>query len=264
MPAERLDVGVRADAGFADGEASLRHQGCQTGRASEVDREVPEVAVVDADDARAGSGGVGEFGLVGHFGEDVEAELGRACGQLFVAFGREHGKHQEHGVRARRSGGEQLTFVDDEVLGQQRTVGQPSHGGETFEAAVEKTGLREHRNAVGKAAVDPCVLVQIDALPNEAERGRGAFDFQDEAAAGRSERFGKRPDGSRRPTRTFSRFGREFGQFGSPAKGFLDDRHQHRFVKGGGTQQRRMPQFGGECAGDGLHHASERERAKAR
>ena len=170
--ADALDVGMGADAGFGDEDAVFRHEAGKAGRTVKVDRQIPQIAVVDADDLRAEAHGFAHFVFFRSFGENVKAEaVGKGC-QACAGAGLEHGEHQEDGVGARCAGGEDLAFVDDDVLGDDGEGRQGAHLGETLEASLEDRRLGENGDGVGKARVDGGVLLEVHFGANDAEARR--------------------------------------------------------------------------------------------
>ena len=130
------------------------HVGEQLVGALEVDGEVDEVAVVDADDV-----GVGdleravELVLVVDLDEHVEVEAERLAVQLGEVLVAQRGDDQQDRVGARDGGLVDLVGVDDEVLAQDRQDGRAARRAQVVERAAEVRPLGEDRQGDGAAAL---------------------------------------------------------------------------------------------------------------
>src|SRR3954470_6272289 len=147
--------GVDADAVevvelLARGEARLGHHRLARGDVREqfvgaldVDAEVAEVAVVEAEDVRVDVERALELLLVMDLDEHVEVEAARLLVQLVEVVVLERGDDQQDGVRAGGGRFVELIRVDDEVLAQHGQLRGGDHLAQVVEAAAEVRALRQ-------------------------------------------------------------------------------------------------------------------------
>ena len=174
MLAKPADGGCVADAGLGHNHCPVRGELRQAGGPVEVDGEVVQVAVVDAEDPRAECGGARCLLLVDHLGEHVHVEGGGHGGEVRVLVVGEHREHEQDCVRAEVAGGVDLHLVDDEVLAQDGQVRCGRDSGEVVVIAPEVVGLAQHGDGGGVAGVDARYLPRLVVLADGAQRrGRG-------------------------------------------------------------------------------------------
>ena len=158
-----------ADAGLGDEDPVPGDEKRESSGSVEVDREVAQVAVVDADDLRARGRGLEDLGFARSLGDHVESEPLREGGEPAAGLGLEHREHQEDGVGASGAGGEDLSLVDRHVLGEDRELREGAHPGKAPEASAEGRRLREDRNGVCVAGVGACAGFEVDVAADHAE-----------------------------------------------------------------------------------------------
>ena len=195
--------------------------------------------------------------------EDLEPETGGEMREPRVSVVREDGEHQEHGVRARGVGREDLALRHDEVLRKEGFRGEDAELGEPLKAPAEVLRLREDRDGVGEAPVDAGVLGGVDFGAHQPPRGRGGLHFENHAAAGPCERrfedarTSLRLDadpGEALRARAAGRVERRVGDDGErrrALKGMGDDGREHRAVDRLDVEFGAAPQGGGERGGRG-------------
>ena len=119
----------------------------------EVDAEIAQVAVVDADQRRAERQRAAHLGLVMDLDQRVHAEpprLGDHRSRRIVVEQREHDQHRV-GARDPRLG--DLAQVDEEVLGEDRPVELAARGREIVERAAEIGAVAQHAQRIGDAGI---------------------------------------------------------------------------------------------------------------
>src|SRR5258708_2919403 len=110
-----------------------------------------EIAIVDADDARAGSYGEKEIVFIVDFHQGRHAVLLSEFAEA-TQFGLgEDGGDEQNRVGVVRGGFEDVDSVDGEVLAQDRKSGGCAGGGEVVEAALEVGRVSEHAERRGAA-----------------------------------------------------------------------------------------------------------------
>src|SRR5581483_1211000 len=162
----------------------------------EIGHEGAEIAVVDAEDVAAGSGGERELVLVVRLDQGLEPELARVPRERPHLGEIEDGGDEENGVRARGARFVDLVAVDHEVLPQDRHVDRRAHRRKVGERASEELAVRQDgdrrraRGGVGAGDRDRVVRLAQDAL-----RRRPPLALRDHGGAARGERAAEAPAG---------------------------------------------------------------------
>ena len=123
-----------------DDQAIARHQRREPLGGREVDVEVPQVAIVDADDRRAERHRAAHLGRVMRLDQHVHAEPPRLVEdrrRFRIVEQRQDRQHRVGAVQARLR---HLARVDDEVLGEDRAGKDAAHRREIVERAAEEVG----------------------------------------------------------------------------------------------------------------------------
>ena len=181
---EGSDGGVIADAGFRDDDSVIGDVPRQRGGAGEVDTEVVEVSVIDAENICPKAYGPRHLGLGDDFGEDVQVPP--------VGFGREgavfrigeDAEHEKNGVGTIVAGGPDLDGVDNEVFAEDGKVRGGGHCRQVVVVATEAFGLAEHRDAGRVLGVDLGDRAGVVVGPDEPQGWGCGFAFHDEGIAG--------------------------------------------------------------------------------
>ena len=160
----------------------------------DVDREVGEVAVVDAEDVGVDVERALELVLVVDLDEDVEIQPARLSVQLVELVVVEHGDDQEDRVRAGRRRLVELVGLEDEVLTQHRQLRGRDRVPQVLERAAEVHALRDdrqRRRATPLIGLDD--LLHRRALADDPGRRRAPLVLGDHGQAGARERLAERP-----------------------------------------------------------------------
>ena len=152
-----------------------------------VDRERPQVAVVDADEAGVGGQRRVQLARVVRLDQRLEAEVARLAHEAGAAppAGAARPAAARASAPAARSSGS-WRGVDHELLGQHRQGGRGAGRAQVVERAAEPVRLDEHRDGRGAARlVGPGTRGDVELRRGErAGRRRAALDLRDEVQAG--------------------------------------------------------------------------------
>src|SRR5688572_6403406 len=113
-------VALRNDAALGDHQPFARHARQQADRRVQRDREITQVAVVDADQRRTQLQRTVELDGVVHFDEDIEPVTDRGILQVAESRIVQRRDDQQDRIGAERAGFGHLVVVDDELLAQYR------------------------------------------------------------------------------------------------------------------------------------------------
>src|SRR5881227_2440594 len=181
---EVLDHLTRDDSRLRDDGLSRRYVGQQLVGPLDVDAEVGEVAVVDADVVGVNLEGDLQLLLAVDLDEHIEVDGPRLLIQAREVPPLQRGDDQQEGVGAGRRGLEDLIGVDDEVLAKDRQAGRRTRLAQVGERAAEVVGLGEDRQRRGAAAlVGADDIFDGRALADGARRGRTALVLGDDRDA---------------------------------------------------------------------------------
>ena len=146
---EAFDVAPGADAALTDEGDVGRDAVAEPEGEVEVGDEPGQIAVVDADEGRAGVEDAGQIGLVVELDKDGHSEPPGALSKRDeLAVVKDFGD-QEDGVGPREPGLDDLVLVDDEILPQERHGDRRSGARQVGELALEEGGVGEDAQAVG-------------------------------------------------------------------------------------------------------------------
>ena len=140
------DRGRVADARFGDDEAIVRHELAQAHRPLGVDRQRPQVAVVEADQAGTGRERPLELPLVVRLDERLQPKVQGGSDQAPEARRRVEAGQQQDEVRPGRPQQGQLARIDDELLGQDRDADGRPHRAQVVDRAAEPVRLAQDRD----------------------------------------------------------------------------------------------------------------------
>ena len=124
--------------------APARHVFGESERGFQGDFEGGEIAVVDADQVRAGIDGDVEFAAVVNFDESAEAIARGGLAEVANLARGEDGGDQQDGIGAVCRGLQDLRGVDGEILAQDGEGDGGAGGFEIGQAALEKCLVGEH------------------------------------------------------------------------------------------------------------------------
>ena len=176
--AHRLIV---ADARLRDDNFAFWDVLCEARCAAQIDGEVVEVAVVDADDVDAERDRAVDLLLRDGFRKYIEAELVSERLELRVGLVIHDGHHEQDGVRAKVAGRVDLDGVDDEVLAQHRQVRGECHRLQVVIVAAKALRLAEHRDGGRVPRIDARDGTGLVVLANKAQRWGRGLALHDEA-----------------------------------------------------------------------------------
>ena len=164
-----------------DQERAGGHEFGESERGIQGDFEGGEIAVVDADQVRAGFEGDGEFAGVVNLDEGAEAIARGGFAEIANLARGEDGGDQQDGIGAVGRGLEDLRRVDGEILAQD---GEGYGGAGAFEigqAALEKWLVGEHAEGGGSARfVGAGDAGRVEIVGEDALAGRGFLDLGDD------------------------------------------------------------------------------------
>ena len=165
---QTMDVDGRVDAAFGDFQDVGGHHGCEIEGGFEPHFEGAEIAVVDADDLRAGVERCAEFFRVVDFHERVHSILpGQLAEVAHFACG-EDGGDQEDGVSSVGCGFDDVERRNGEVFSDGGQCDSGTRSGEIVETALEKVAVGEDREGGGSA-----LLVASTGCGGVGSRWRG-------------------------------------------------------------------------------------------
>ena len=158
---------------------------------TQIDAQIPQVAVVDANDLGAQFDGTLEFSLGTDLGEHAHLQGCGYCGQLTVLLVIQHRQHQQYRIGLMMARQVDLVGIDDEVLAQHRYADLAAYPGQKGEVALEILLVGQYRNGRGVAAVDAGDELGIEVIADQALGRRGLLALQNEGrmllAQGRDE-----------------------------------------------------------------------------
>ena len=186
MIGHRGEVGMARQPAFGDEGAALRRAADQFIGAGEVDREVAQVAIVDADQPGPEDERAVEFRGVMDFDQHVHAmgegggfDLGHLC------VGERRDDDQDR-ISAERARFRHLPGIDHEVLAQHGEGAGGAGGDEIVVSPKEIAFVGQHRQA-GRAAggIGAGVGGRVEIGADQPLGRAGLFDLGDQAIAGR-------------------------------------------------------------------------------
>ena len=186
MLGHRIQVGARR-------QAALGHEGAVLGRMRdkvvcprEIDGEVAQVAVVDADQPRLQLQRAVQFGAVVDLHQHVHAAIHRRrldLGRLRVV---ERGHDDQNGVGTDRPRLGRLPRIDQEILADDGQVDGGACGDQIGVGPPEPMLVGQHRQAGGTAGgIGAGVRGRIEILADHALGGARLLDLGDQREAGR-------------------------------------------------------------------------------
>src|SRR5215218_3596442 len=187
---ELVELVARGVARLGDDGLARGHVGEQLVGPLDVDREIGQVAVVEAEHVGLDVQGDLQLALVVDLDQRVEIEVAGLAQQVIEVVGVERRDDQQDRVGAHGRGLVELVGVDDEVLAQDRQLGRRERLAQVVERAAEVERLGQDRQR-GRAAA----LVGLDdlgdrrALADHAGRRRAALVLGDQRHAGARERL---------------------------------------------------------------------------
>ena len=95
----------------------------------------------------------------------------------------QHREHCQHGVRAKGPRLRHLPRVDDEILGQDRSVEYRAHCRQIVQRPTEIGPVGQHADRVRNVSISPRLLRRIDAEADRSLGRRGLLHLHDEARA---------------------------------------------------------------------------------
>src|SRR4051812_9438510 len=189
---ELLDLVAVRDARLGHDGLASRDVDEQVVGALEVDREVLEVAVVDADQVGVELERQLELLLVVHLHQGVDLERAGHAVEGAERVGAQRPDHEQDRVGAIGLGLVDLVRVEREVLAQDRQLGDRPGGAQVVERAPEVVPLREHRQRRCAAAlVGADDLLDLGALADDPGGRGAALVLRHERGAGMRERLGE-------------------------------------------------------------------------
>ena len=152
-------------------------------RGGEVDREIAQVAVIDADQRRSERQRAPHLAFVMNLDQHIHAEAPRFLDHGARCVVVQQGQHDENGVGTCDPGLDDLPSIDEEVLGKDRSF-EPLPGGcEIVERAAEVSGVGEHAQRIGNAGVAARNCRRIGGGVDCPRGRRSLLDLKDEPCA---------------------------------------------------------------------------------
>ena len=157
---EGIDAAVKADrrrrdSTMPDSETS-RRSGARPRQplgGREVDREIAQVAVVDADQRRAERQRAAHLGFVMNLDQRIHAEAPRFVDHRARCVVVEQRQHHQHGVGAGDPGLDDLPQIDEEILGKDRSVELGAGRRRDRRAIRRSKRVDEHAQRIGDAGI---------------------------------------------------------------------------------------------------------------
>jgi hypothetical protein len=172
LGAKGADILMVPDPGFTDDKAVGRYPRGEASRHSEIDREGPQVPIVDSDDGSIEPKCPVEFVIGMDLSQGLDTGIGGGRATLLEGRIIEGRKHQEHRVRSGDSRLEHLIGVHHEILAEHGAGDQPADGPEIVARSLEKWAVGEHRNGIRNWRVGIGYFIQIERRTNLPLRWR--------------------------------------------------------------------------------------------
>ncbi len=142
--AQLAHLGVTVNTGLADHRDARTQTRRQLARAVQVNRQVAEIAVVDADHFGFQRDGALELFFVTHFGQHAHVQTVRHGSKLAILLVVQHREHQQTGIGLVETRQPDLIRVDDKVFAQDRLRRDAADDRQKIEAALEIFLIRQH------------------------------------------------------------------------------------------------------------------------
>ena len=143
------DRGWVADAGLGDHQAVIRDEGAHSIGSLRVHLEGPQVAIVDADQARIGCEGDVQLARIMGLHQRLHPEVQHRLNELAQPFRRMQNGKQEHQICARRPETRKLASIDHELLGQHRDAHGSSDATKVLDGPTEPVRLAQDGDGRG-------------------------------------------------------------------------------------------------------------------
>ena len=186
--AQLADLPVVVDARFADHRHAVRHARRQLTGAVQIDAQIAQIAVVDADHARFQRDRALQLFFTDHFGQHAHVQAVGHRRQLAVLLVGQHRQHQQDGVGLIVARQVNLIRIDDKVFAQHRLADGFTDQRQEIEAALEVFLVGQHRDRRGEIFIHRGDLYRIKVLANQPLGRRGLLAFENESRPGALQR----------------------------------------------------------------------------
>ena len=95
----------------------------------------------------------------------------------------EHGQHHQNGIGPGDPRLSHLTRVNEEILGEDRTLELPPREDKVVERAAKEVPIAQHAQRVGNARIAARHSCDVGTGPNRSGRGRSFLDLENEPGA---------------------------------------------------------------------------------
>ena len=142
--AQLAHLGVAVNAGFADDRDARAQPRRQLARAVQVNGQVTQIAVVNADHFSFQRNRALQLLFVAHFGQHAHFQAVRDGRELAVLLVVKHREHQQAGVGLVKARQPDLIRVDNKVFAQDRLRRDAADDRQKIEAALKIFLIRQH------------------------------------------------------------------------------------------------------------------------
>ncbi len=187
--AEFAHLSVAVYPGFADHRDARAQTRRKLARTVEVNRQVAQVAVVNADHFGFQRDGALQLLFVAHFGQHAHIQAVRDGGELAILLVIQHGEHQQAGIGLVKARQPDLIRVDNKVFAQNRLRRDAADYGQKIEAALKIFLIRQHRNGRRMMLVDTGNTRRVEIVTDHAFGRRRFFTLQNKRGTRALERI---------------------------------------------------------------------------
>ncbi|MNE02922.1 hypothetical protein D3C80_954060 [compost metagenome] len=176
-------LSVSIDARFANDRDTRTQTRSKLTRTVQINGQIAQVAVVDANDVGLERNRALQFLFVTHFGQHAHIQTVRHGCELAILFVIENGQHQQAGVSLIKTCQPDLVRVDNEVFAQNRLRRDLADNRQKIKTALEIFFIRQHRNGRCVMFVDLSDTRRVKIVADHAFRRRGFFALQNKSGA---------------------------------------------------------------------------------
>ncbi len=172
------EIVVRAQAGFADGDAMMRDAVDQFERSLDASCESLEVAIVHANDARASGQGPIEFSIRVHLDQRFHSKFSPERDEIAKKVILKHSDYEKKTVGVVGARFPDLPGVEDEVFAEHGELDRFASVAEIFQRAAEEFRFGEHRKRGSARGFKGLRQGNgIEGIANQTARRRGRLEF---------------------------------------------------------------------------------------
>ncbi len=177
------NLGITVNAGLADHRHACPQTRRQLAGAVKVDREIAQVAVINAHHFCLQSDGALQLLFVAHLGQHAHVQAVCDGSELAVLFIIQHREHQQAGIGLIKARQPDLIRIDNKVFAQNRLWGDPADDRQEIKTALEIFLIGQHRNGRSVVLINGGNLCRIEIIADHPFRRGGLFALQDKRGA---------------------------------------------------------------------------------